>query len=405
MWQVFSKEILELIRDRKTLFFMIALPLIIFPVIFGVMGAIVANVAIDEQKKVLNYAIVNSQQAPKFAEDMHYHRDFSLIELQLNNEDEIRQAIAQQKVDFVIKISDDYQNLINSPLEQQTTPPSWQLFFNNSSQINSVKSKVNKVFQPYLDELRKGRLTSLNLSEQEFKLLDKPVTLSVVNTADERENIGEQIGGFLPYLLIILCLTGAMYPALDIGAGEKERGTLETLLLTPISRTSLVLGKFFTVMTTGTVTALVTVTSLVMWSYILGQAFSFDIVERILASVGAIDFVLILLMLIPVAAIFAALTLAISIYARSFKEGQNYMSAVSMLGFMPVIIATLPGIDLKGTWAFVPITNVALAIKEILKGTIEYSVMFSILASSAFFAMLAVGFCVYWFKKEAVLFR
>ena len=83
--------------------------------------------------------------------------------------------------------------------------------------------------------------------------------LETVNTADEQENIGELIGGFIPYILIPLILTGAMYPAIDIGAGEKERGTLETLLLTPISRFSLVLGKFFTILVTGLITAAITV--------------------------------------------------------------------------------------------------------------------------------------------------
>ena len=407
MWQVYRKELLELVRDRKTLFFMIALPLIVFPIIFGIMGLVVANVAIDEKKKVLNYALVNGDRAPKFTEAMFYHRDFKLTEINLSNEQEIRTAILQQQVDFVIKINEDYQ--ADSDLPNADKPnlkaPTWQLFFNNSSQINSVRQKVEKVFTPYLAQIRERQLAQLSLSEQQYQLLAKPVVLKVVNTADERENFGEQVGGFLPYLLIMLCLTGAMYPAIDIGAGEKERGTLETLLLTPISRTALVMGKFFTVMTTSAISALVTISSLVFWGYIVGKVFQVDAVGRILASVGGFDFVLMLFMLIPVAAIFAALALAISIYARSFKEGQNYMSALSMLGFVPVMMAMLPGIELKGTWAYVPVTNVALAIKEILKGTIEYSAMFGIFISSLVFAVIAVGFCVHWFKKESVLFR
>lgn len=400
MWQVYLKELTELLRDRKTLFFIIALPLIIFPIIFGVMGAVVANVTMGEQQKVLNYALVNEQQAPAFAEGMFYHRDFKKIDLDLASEEKIKQAIFSGSVDLVIQISDSHIEDIAAQSQDK-----WQLYFNNASQISFVKSKVHKVFDDYVESLREQRLQNLGITAEAFDILKTPIKLETVNTADERESLGEKLGGILPYLLIVLCMTGAMYPAIDIGAGEKERGTLETLLLTPVSRVSIVLGKFFVIMTTGIVTALITVLSLALWSYLIGELANVEVVKRILSSVGVGDLLLILLMLIPVSSIFAALLLAISIYARSFKEAQNYMGPMSLLGFMPVMVAMLPGIKLNWTWSLVPISNVALAIKEILKGTIDYVMLFSILGSTVFFAVISISFCVYWFNKESVLFR
>ncbi|WDD97171.1 ABC transporter permease [Thalassomonas actiniarum] len=400
MWQVYKKELLELVRDRKTLFFMIALPLLIFPVIFAVMGAVVASAAIEEEQKVLRYAIINGEQASRFEESLFYHRDFQRQEMPLEQDEDIFTAIRSGTLDLVIKINVQHQDDLT--LGQQSQ---WQLYFNDSSQLNQVKQKVNKVFNQYLQNLRQDKFGELGINEEQFKLLMKPVLLKTVDTANERENLGEQIGGLLPYLLIVLCLTGAMYPAIDLGAGEKERGTLETLLLTPISRYALVLGKFFTIMTTGIVTALITVFSLVMWSYLIGELADVDVVARVLASVGLTDLLLMLLMLIPVSAIFAAILLSISIYARSFKEAQNYMGPMSMLGFFPVMVAMLPGIKLNWSWSLVPISNVALAIKEILKGTIDHWMLVSILASSSVFALVAILFCVYIFNKESVLFR
>lgn len=400
MWQVYKKELLELVRDRKTLFFMIALPLLIFPVIFGIMGAVVAGAAFDEEQKVLRYSIINGEQAPAFEENLFYHRDFERSALVLPDETAIFAAITAGELDVVIKINEQHQADLTGDKQSQ-----WLLYFNDSSQLNQVKQKVNKVFVQYQQELRDEKLDQLGINTAQFKLLMKPVTLKVVDTANERENLGEQVGGLLPYLLIVLCLTGAMYPAIDLGAGEKERGTLETLLLTPISRYALVLGKFFTIMTTAIVTALITVFSLILWSYIIGELADVDVVARVLSSVGISDLLLILLMLIPVSAIFAALLLSISIYARSFKEAQNYMGPMSMLGFFPVMVAMLPGIKLNWGWSLVPISNVALAIKEILKGTIDYVMLFSILASSTVFALAAIIFCVTIFNKESVLFR
>ncbi len=206
--------------------------------------------------------------------------------------------------------------------------------------MNSVKQKVNKVFDTYVKDLRLEHLTELGLSIiEQYELLKTPIKLESIDTADQRENFGEKVGGFIPYMLIILCLTGAMYPAIDLGAGEKERGTLETLLLTPIARLSLVLGKFLTIMTTSITTALITVSSLVFWSYLIGKITEVKQVSEIMAAVGLADVILMILMLVPISAIFAALVLAISIYARSYKEAQNYMGPLTMVTFMPVMVA------------------------------------------------------------------
>lgn len=400
MWQVYLKELIELLRDKKTLFFIIALPLVIFPILFAFMGAVVANVTMDEQQKVLKYGIVNGEKAPIFSEALFYHRDFTEQDISLETNEDINAAVTQGLVDVVINISENHQQVLTDNGQDN-----WQIYFNNASQINFVKQKVNKVFEQYVTDIRQQRLQQLNLTENDFKALANAVILTTVDTADERESVGEQVGGILPYLLIILCMTGAMYPAIDIGAGEKERGTLETLLLTPIPRISIVLGKFFIIMTTGIITALITLFSLVFWSFVIGEIAGVEVVRRLLSSVGGGDLLLILLMLIPVSSIFAALLLAISIYARSFKEAQNYMGPMSMLGFFPVMVAMLPGIQLNWTWSLVPISNVALAIKEILKGTIDYMMLISILGSSLVFALLSISFCVHWFNKESVLFR
>jgi len=397
---VYRKELLELLRDKKTLFFIIALPTLIFPVLFGLMGLLVANIAQDEQRRVLSYSIVNAEQAPAFAKAIKYHRDFKEHVLEAKSQEQIIEQVRAGTVDLVIEIPLTHQNQVQSHEAVQ-----WQVYYNDASQINSVRSKLNKVFKPYTEDIRRDLMLSFELTEEQFALLSKPISLKTVDTADERENLGEKIGGFIPYLLIILCMTGAMYPAIDIGAGEKERGTLETLLLTPQSRLAIVLGKFFTIMTTGIFTALIAVSSLLFWSYLIGELADIDAVKRVMSSVGIMDMSLVLLMLLPVSAIFAAILLAISIYAKSFKEAQNYMGPVSILGFMPVMIVMLPGVQLDGVWSYIPISNVALAIKEILKGTIEYQHLVGIFGSSVVFALLSVSFCVYWFKKESVLFR
>jgi sodium transport system permease protein len=245
----------------------------------------------------------------------------------------------------------------------------------------------------------------LGLSKSQQISVVTPIEVEEINVADERETLGESIGGFIPYLIFMLCLQGAMLPASDLGAGEKERGTLETLLITPIERTKIVLGKFFTIAFAGVTSALVTVLSIALWTAVLSKGEAGEVLVTFMASIDAIDFLLVFLMLIPVVAIFAAILLTLSIYARSFKEAQGYMTPLVFVTIIPVIFAILPGVQLKGIWAWVPLTNVALAIKELIKGTMDYVQLFAIFGSTAAIAGGFLAFCIYWFKQEKVLFR
>ena len=400
MWQVYIKELIELLRDKKTLFFIIALPMVVFPVVFGVMGVLGSKAAITEHEKVIRYTILNPEAAPEFNRALFYHADFKEVLLEFEDEQQIHKAINDGEVDLVIDIDDKFQaNLSNS------VPSKWKAYLNGANILGSTKLKLIEVVNGLKEELQKKIFIDMGFDEKQFEAFQTPIELEHIDTADDRESFGEKLGGFIPYLLIPLCLTGAMYPAIDLGAGEKERGTIETLLLTPISRFSLVLGKFFCITTTAVMTALITIFSMVFWSYIVGQLMDVTEVKQILGAVGWVDYGLIILLLLPLSAIFSATLLAISIYASSYKEAQNYMGPLSVLIIFPVIVGMTPGIILDSTWAMVPVSNVALAIKELLKGTIDYSYLYMIFASTGIFALISIVFCVHWFNKESVLFR
>ncbi|WP_371379028.1 ABC transporter permease [Thalassotalea aquiviva] len=400
MWLVFVKELRELLRDRKTLFFIMALPMVVFPVLFGVVGFIGAKFALDQHQKEIRYVIINEHAAPKFAETVFYHSDFKKLDLTLAGEEQIRAAIQNEEVDLVLVLDPNHQEKI-AALEKSH----WQVYSNSSSIFEATQAKIDKLLNQYTDNLQKQKLDKINMLEQEYQAFRQPVAYQYIDTADDRESFGEKLGGFIPYILIPLCLTGAMYPAIDLGAGEKERGTIETLLLTPVSRFALVMGKFLCSTTTAIMTALITIFSMVFWSYLIGKVLNFGLVSQVLSSVQWYDYILIVLLLVPVSAIFAASSLAISIYAKSYKEAQNYMGPLTMVVFMPVIVAMLPGSSLTFGWSMVPISNVALAIKELLKGTIDYTYLIVIFGSTGVFALLTIMFCVHWFNKESVLFR
>ncbi|MEC4089213.1 ABC transporter permease subunit [Pseudoalteromonas rubra] len=402
MFEVMFKELRELLRDRKTLFFVIALPIVIFPVLFAFVAFLTSKAALEAEQKVHTYFVVNEDYAPTFSDTLFYHRSFKRYEgeAQLDSVSALRDAVRQGIIDVGIYIP-------AAPDKQlaQGEQSRFQVVFNDAQSINYIYSRIKKVIDTYSAKLTEQALSELGVDTDKQGAVLQPVLMEKVDTADRRENIGEKIGAFIPYMLIPLVLMGASYPAIDLGAGEKERGTLETLLLTPLTRTQLVLGKFLTILISSIACALVTVSSMSIW---IGLASGFGALDPILsafASVTQWDFLLIFALLLPVAMMLSSLVLAISIYARSFKEAQNYMGPLSMLVFVPIVVSVLPNMALNAKTAWIPITNVALAIKEIVKGTVDYQAVGMIFLASILLAAALLACCVRWFSREEVLFR
>ena len=397
MWKVMLKEIKELLRDRKTLFFMVALPILVFPLLIGVVMFFAGKAVDKAENKVLDYAVVGAQYAPALVEDLAASDLFNQV--MIDEGEDIAAFVKSEQADFVLVIPDNF-----SEDALQSGQIELSLYLNDAG-LNMVRRRLDKIVDVYAERSQQKAFASLELDESQQQALIEPIVIKKVDVADKRENWGEKIGGMIPYFIFMLCLQGAMIPATDLGAGEKERGTLETLLISPIERHKLVLGKFLTIALAGVTSALITVSSMAVWGLVISQGMAIKMVSEFMSAINAIDFVLMFLMLVPVVAIFSAVLLSLSIYARSFKEAQGYMTPLVFAVIVPVMLAMLPGVELKGGWAWVPLTNVALAIKELIKGTMDYFQLFAIFSSTAVIAGALLYFCVYWFNKEKVLFR
>ncbi|ALZ76650.1 ABC transporter permease [Rheinheimera sp. F8] len=400
MWQVYLKELLELSRDRKTLMFVILLPILIFPVIFGLLGLVAANVTASAQAEEHKYVIINADKAPTFAEQLFYHKNFKQVATELTEPEALRQAIRGGQFDLAVIIPADFTDGSTELVQSQ-----WTVIYNTAPVLDLIGNYLKDVVKDYSRQLQLARLESVGVTGKQVDAVLEPVQINKVSSAENRENLGEKLGGWIAYLLVPLCFMGCSYPAIDIGAGEKERGTLETLLICPISRSSLVLGKFLTVLTTGLATALITVLSFGGWGYLIGSLAGVDVVAKAMSALGFTDLMLILAMLIPLTMIFASALLSLSIYARSFKEAQNYIGPMSILVFVPLALALLPGVELNWKTALIPMTNISLCIKELVKGTIDMGILSLVIASTVLLAGILIAFCVSWFQREKVLFR
>ena len=213
-----------------------------------------------------------------------------------------------------------------------------------------------------------------------------------------------------PFLLVMMSLTGAFYPAVDLCAGEKERGTMETLLITPASRPEIVTGKFLTVWAASIATALVNLISMGITAWQLAgqtQPQGSSAVPNALSMPGFDSLAWMLLVLLPLSAFFSALCVALAAMARSMKEGQYYLTPLYLVA-IPLVFATLaPGITLNLFTSLIPVTGASLLLRSLIKGDyFEARTYFlPVLLPLLVYAALALRWAVDQFRSEAVLFR
>jgi sodium transport system permease protein len=208
-------------------------------------------------------------------------------------------------------------------------------------------------------------------------------------------------------MIILLCMTGAMYPAMDLTAGEKERGTMETILSSPISRRELVLGKFSLVLSASLATAALSVISMGVSFWVAQHFHAFDIGEdhHTELTIQASAALSVFLMALPIAVLFSAVLFTIALFAKTYKEAQSYLTPMTFIVIIPAIAALLPGVDLTAKLALIPILNVSLLCKELIAGTYHWNFIAIIFASTCVYAGAALFMAIKMFQRESVLFR
>ncbi|NQT96563.1 MAG: ABC transporter permease [Candidatus Marinimicrobia bacterium] len=392
-WIIFKKEIKDSLRDRRTILMMVVMPLLLVPAIIGGIFWIQTSIMEKAEAELSRITFIGRTQAPELYAMFEEDDRFTLIaDVPL---DSITVMIEQEELHGAVIVALDFPHVIGKDQQGKI-----EIVYKESDALETAEMRMAEVIEKYDSVLVYERITRLNLDEELFDA----IAIEKKDIASVKEKLGKIAGGWLPYLFIIFGFMGAMYPGLDLGAGEKERGTLETILSSPASRLEIVLGKFLVVMLAGVITALIAMFGL----YFAVQRFPEippEILEVILDMLGLKMVFLILTLIFPICAFFSAVILSLSIYAKSFKEAQSIVTPLSIAIIFPAVIGTLPGIELNLVTALVPILNVSLATKDMLAGTINPVYLMEVYISLALLAGLSLWVCVKMFDREETLFR
>ncbi|NLF06378.1 MAG: CPBP family intramembrane metalloprotease, partial [Pirellulaceae bacterium] len=276
--------------------------------------------------------------------------------------------------------------------------PQPDITFNSSNQKSLfVNIRINELLNRWKDRLGEENLKASGFSTRTAK----PFTVNVTDVAGPTKNDGAKWAGVLPVLLLLWALTGAFYPAVDLCAGEKERGTLETLLSSPAGRNEIVVGKLLTIMIFSIFTAVLNLASVGATGWIvLSRMSGFG-----MPPLGAI-FVL-AVALVPMAALFSALCLALAALARSTREGQYYLMPLLLVTMPLVILPMTPGVELNLGNSLIPVTGVALILRSMLSGNYWQALQYApvVTVVTLLICLMSIRWAVDQFNRESVLFR
>jgi len=390
---IFLKELKDITRDRRTIFMMVVLPLLLIPGLLTVVSKVQQSSAEKEAQKILKVRFVGQEFAPELYD--LFNTAGKIIMLNQIPVDSIRAYVGQEYLDFAVIVDKNYEYELENDRQPQI-----QIIYKSSESQGATKTRIKSILAESEQKIIDDRLKKLDLQADIIKAYD-----TVYNdVSSKQEIIGKAAGGFLPYIFIIFGFMGAMYPGLDLGAGEKERGTLETILSTPATRLEIVLGKFLVVLSAAVTTAFISMAGL----YFALQNFPSmprEIMQVINEILNPKTMLMLAGLVLPVSAFFSAVILSLSIYARSFKEAQSIVAPLNIVIIFPALIGTLPGMELNQSTALIPVLNVSLAAKDLVSGSIDPFLMTEVYGSLILFAALALWGCVKWFNREETLFR
>ncbi|MEM6347315.1 MAG: ABC transporter permease [Bacteroidota bacterium] len=391
IFTVARKEFLDTLRDRRTLMMMLLVPLVLFPALFYVSITIQSNQEKKAREKKLKIALIDNGQAGEFRSMLNERDDLTIIDGIATAETD--SLIRSDSLDLAIVFADDFKQMQDS-LETGTIS-----LIHQTDDNDRIEKRGVELIKSYEAQLTEQRLNTLEITSSNID----PIDIDNRNVASDREVIGKIIGGFLPYIFILFTFLGCMYPAIDLFAGEKERGTIETILSVPIPRTQILVGKLIVVATTGLFSAITALLSLSLSLQFM------PIPEVLVQAVGGVlqvgNVLLILGMMIPLSIFFAGIMTALSTFAKSYKEAQSTIAPLNILVIVPAAIGLMPGIELNFGTALIPILNVALATKEIVAGTAPIGPLLIVMVSLVLLAGVAVAASARWFASEQNVLR
>lgn len=390
---LFQREIRDILRDKKTLVMMIVLPLLLYPLMIVGATLLMTSIMASQEEKTYyvafegnhtnQYSYPIEQILEKQEEKIGYH-------LEILEVTDIDEALNAGKIDCFVKVNDDASVSLG--------------YLSAKDKSQTAVSAIEKAFSLYKEELREQTILSAGLDPE---VIMNPIYYDTLDRSTTEESVGNIIGSIMPFLIITSILLGAIYPAIDVTAGEKERGTLETLLTLPVTNFELIMSKFLAVSVIACVSAILNICSMAGAVLFLVTS-SLSSVEGLNVTIRYQSFIPGILFSMVVMLFFAlfvtAVCMCVCVFAKSFKEANNYITPVMLVFMFSSYVTMLPDLELTKITASIPVVNVALMIDSLFQFQYNYGLFGIVLFSNVAFSLLAIFVLSRIYDSESVLF-
>ena len=398
VFALFKREMLDVIRDKKTIVMMVLIPVLLYPLMIIGMALL------------MNAIVSNTEETTyRVAFEEEFFTDENLITVK----DELVAILTGEETEYKVEIREqatDCKSLLDSEdidayIAVSDNNASFNVCYYNARNTSATAASiVEDAFEIYRDRLTVETLTNAGLSVDEIL---NPVVFAKNDLSTAEESMGSVLGYYLPFMVITAILLGAIYPSIDVTAGEKERGTLETMLTLPVNNLELIISKFMAVSVIAVASALLNILSmgfavgfLVLTS--MNAAGGLGLTVNIATFIPGILFTLLVMVFFSL--LVAAVCMCSSAFAKSFKEANNYATPVLMIFMFASMSTMLPNLEFTKATAAIPVVNVSLMIKSLFAFKYDYGCFFIVLVTNALYAALAVMMLAKIYKTEDILF-
>jgi sodium transport system permease protein len=433
---ILGREIRDQLRDRRTLFMIAVLPLLLYPLLGMSMFQMAQFVRESPTKIWVVGGTVDGWKLPRLFDGEHFSlRLFpdaaqqALLNVQFQSkgegvpasEDEVREraqaglragrteAVLYFPPDFAEKLN-AYRQKLDDRLAGGDAPtafepaPSPIIYYNTAKEKSQIAlRRTNDVLDAWSRDISRAALEPWGLPAATGSLFK----VSASDVAAKGHKDAAAWAKVLPFMLLVWALTGAFYPAIDLCAGEKERGTLETLLSSPAERSEIVCGKLLTIMLFSGATAVLNLLALGFTGSFVIKHLSHLKQFAVFGSPPPTAALWLGLALIPVSALFGALCLALAAFARSTKEGQYYLMPLFMVSMPLMMLPLAPGAELTLGNALIPVTGLMLLLRGLLEGNLAQVLPLApvVIGITLLACLASIRWAIDQFNSEQVLFR
>ena len=398
-WQVLLiKEIKHLFRDTKTIVQTVVVPTFITPLLLGAIFWYVGSIATEETKKTYDISTYTSTESNLITQLDDSDRLNVLSEASI---DEVITSVTNGVTEIGLVLDNSFLNDLESDSSAKIT-----IYSKNIDTFSQAKSLVTNIIDDFEEAERNERLVALNLTNEYVN----PIVIEEEDLTTEQESAGSIFGAILALFFVMYVMSGSTYPAVDLGAGEKERGTMETLISTNISSVDIIIGKMLSVTTSAVLTATFSMLGFAIPMVVIFLFYADSVDEYLFSLLSAllnpVAFLGVFILIIPLSVFMGAFLLAISVYAKTPKEAGLLLGNVLIIFIVPCYIPLInPGLELDFIGALIPCYNLALITNNLIAGTVDWFLYAVALVSTIIYCCIAIYVTYIMFDDENVIFR